>query len=339
MALINDFGLETPERKLTLLLLSIPDSQKNTKIDILHLNKIIKYYEEETAKNEVIFSNFNLGAVSYEIEENIKFLEDYDLIEKDEKGFYTLTNIGEEAVRELLASNLDVDLKKLIESKEKLNDLSFDELLFYMYMKFPETIVNSTQFKKLELMSKNLIKKLFIKNKIDVGTANNWLFSSYNNISLKIKEKPIKGIGVDYDINELDSIIKESNYKELILFIENVFKQLELSPYRYNIDDNKDYQSDFIIWVNDLNHRIENPILVDIKLNAFKIGANKILNNFANILNNSNTKTGIILNFSKENNDLVLSVQKNPYVLFLDGKKFLYALKQKALANLIRELT
>ena len=55
-----------------------------------------------------------------------------------------------------------------------LNDLTFDELLYYMYMRFPDTQENSTQIIRLKKMSKGLIRRLLEKNKIDITTALKW---------------------------------------------------------------------------------------------------------------------------------------------------------------------
>jgi hypothetical protein len=76
MSLIEDYGLFEPERKLILLALSVPDERNVTATDILHLNKILKLYQETTKSEEIEFSNYNLGAVSFDVQEDLDNLEE-----------------------------------------------------------------------------------------------------------------------------------------------------------------------------------------------------------------------------------------------------------------------
>jgi predicted transcriptional regulator len=177
MSLISKFGLSLPARKLILLTLSIPDNEGKTATDIVHINKILKYYSQLSESSDIKFSNFNLGAVSFEVEENVEILQEYGFIKQIQKDKYKLTSKGEEVVKEL-SNNTDITmLEKLNYSKKLLNDLSFDELLYFMYMKFPDTQENSTQITRLKKMNKGLIRRLFEKKKIDDYTAQTWINS------------------------------------------------------------------------------------------------------------------------------------------------------------------
>jgi hypothetical protein len=174
MSTISSYGLELPARKLILLTLCIPDSNGNKATDILHINKILKFYNYISESNEIKFSNFNLGAVSFEVEENIEILQEYGFLKQIQKDTYILSPKGEEVSRELLSLTQSKIIKDLTFSKNLLNDMTFDELLYYMYMKFPDTQENSTQIIRLKKMNKGLIRRLFEKNKIDETTAKLW---------------------------------------------------------------------------------------------------------------------------------------------------------------------
>ena len=86
-----------------------------------------------------------------------------------------MTQGGETLAREL-PSQFDEDtLRKLKYSKDLLNDLSDKELLFFMYMTFEETQVNSVEFKNLLRNKERLVKNLFQKGRINSTTAAQWL--------------------------------------------------------------------------------------------------------------------------------------------------------------------
>lgn len=174
MSIVSRFGLNLPERKLILLTLIDKDNEGEKGVDILHMNKIIKHHQENMSKNEVEFSNYNLGAVSYEVEETIQILEENDLIYSKNNKYY-LTSLGEEAIKILIEKTSKEELNSMRESKILLNDLGFNELLFYMYYKFPDTQEYSTQIKRLKIMKKGIINKLIKKEKIDLRTADSWL--------------------------------------------------------------------------------------------------------------------------------------------------------------------
>ena len=68
MTLVEDYGLDSPPRKLLLLyLLMIAIFRKQWTSCIF--KKVIRFFEHSAKKSEVDFSNFKLGGVSYELEE------------------------------------------------------------------------------------------------------------------------------------------------------------------------------------------------------------------------------------------------------------------------------
>ena len=175
MSLIEDFGLVTPSRKLPLLALSIFDENNKKEMDILHINKVIRHYQYLTNKEEVEFTNYNLGAVSYEIEENMEILEESGLLRNVKNKIYKLTYLGEKAAEELKNEMSAKDIQKLEYSKQILNDLPYNELLFYMYKLLPETQKNSTQYHILKKSKRKIINSLLSKGKISEKMASKWL--------------------------------------------------------------------------------------------------------------------------------------------------------------------
>ena len=174
MTLIEDYGLDSPPRKLLLLALSITDHNKNKAMDKLRIQKVIRFFEYLSGRKDIDFSNFKLGGVSYELEENRENLLEYELIEQT-NTLFTLTTVGNSAVEELCKTITTDDYNRLVFAKQQLNDLEDDELLFFMYMTIPETQKHSTEFQRLERKKEFLVKSLVSKRKIDVTTAAIWL--------------------------------------------------------------------------------------------------------------------------------------------------------------------
>jgi hypothetical protein len=174
MTLIEDYGLNSPARSLLLIVLSIKDQNQETDMDKLHIQKVIRYFEYLRGKKEIDFSNFKLGGVSYELEENRETLLEYELIDQTNHCF-TLSEDGKAAAQDLAKNLKPEESEKLIYAKKLLNDLPDDELLYFMYKTIPETQKHSTEFQRLEKKKEALVKSLFSKRKIDACTAINWL--------------------------------------------------------------------------------------------------------------------------------------------------------------------
>jgi len=64
MTLVEDYGLDSPPRTLLLLVLSINDCNNRKAMDILHIQKVIRLFEQLRRRKENDFSNFKLGGVS-----------------------------------------------------------------------------------------------------------------------------------------------------------------------------------------------------------------------------------------------------------------------------------
>ena len=176
MSEILDYGLDSPARALLVLILSIEDRTKQKAMNKLHFQKAIYYFENLKQEKKVFFSNFKLGGVSFELMENMETLEESGLVTKSGTK-YVLTVDGERLAKELVSDYTKTDpdtLRKLEFAKFLLNDLTDKELLFFMYMTFPETQVNSIEFKNLIKDKKIYTEKLFQKNRINATTAAEW---------------------------------------------------------------------------------------------------------------------------------------------------------------------
>lgn len=177
MPLVTDYGLENPSRRLSLLLLSLPDSKGTKEMDGIHLHKIVRYYEYLAQKSDIEFSNYKLGAVSYELVENLEVLEETGLVDENQ-GRLSLSHEGEKATKELWETTRKEDIQKLGFAKKQLNDLSGDELMFFMYNLLPESRQNSTEWGRLERKKSELVKALFRKGKISSLVASEWIGKS-----------------------------------------------------------------------------------------------------------------------------------------------------------------
>lgn len=173
--MIADYGLDAAARKLPLLALSLPDAKGTKEMDGIHLQKIIRYYEYLTQRFDIEFSNYKLGAVSYEMVENLDLLEETGLVEETDRGKLVLSAEGEEASKQLQAGVERNDIGKLQFAKKQLNDLPNDELLFFMYNLLPNTRENSTEWERLSKRKLDLVKALYRKGRISSATASKWL--------------------------------------------------------------------------------------------------------------------------------------------------------------------
>ena len=146
-------------------------------MDIIHMQKVVRYFEYLRDTKELDYSNFKFGAVSYELQQNLNELFESGLVdETDDK--YVLTTEGKEIAEKMLK---DFDVKerqKLLFAKQQLNDLSTDELMYFMYKLIPSTQKNSTEFARLEKKKSVLVRSLFLKGRINATTAAKWLETS-----------------------------------------------------------------------------------------------------------------------------------------------------------------
>jgi hypothetical protein len=174
MSAITDYGLETPSRAFLVLALCLDDRKGRKSADILHIQKIIRYFEYLRQKREIDYSNFKLGQVSYELEESLRTLQESGLVTNVGTNFQ-LTDDGRMAAEELKPVTSADDLRKLAFAKQQLNDLSRDELLFFMYKLIPESQVNSTEAPRLMNRSRELVEALYRKEVISAAMAAKWL--------------------------------------------------------------------------------------------------------------------------------------------------------------------
>lgn len=178
MSAILDYGLDSSARALLILVLSLKDREQKKEMGKLQIQKTVKYFEYLREDETIDFSNFKYGGVSYELQENLETLEECGLIDNvgtARNPKYVLSEEGENAAKELLATYDDEKLRKLKFAKLQLNDLGFEETLFFMYMVVPETQKHSVEFPRLNKKRDTLVRKLFLKGRINSSTAAKWL--------------------------------------------------------------------------------------------------------------------------------------------------------------------
>ena len=178
MSIILDYGLDSRARALLVLALSMEDRTQRKEMDKLHIQKTIKYLEHLQQESRIDFSDFKYGGVSYELQENLETLEECDLIVNvgtARNPKYLLTEEGENAAKELLATRDKEELRQLKFAKLQLNDLGYEETLFFMYMLIPETQKHSVEFARLYEKSDTLVPRLYLKGRINSTTAAKWL--------------------------------------------------------------------------------------------------------------------------------------------------------------------
>ena len=173
MSYLEDYGLTSPSRKYSLLVLALKDHKNCKEIDIIHIQKIIRYFEYLKRTSEIKYSYFKYGVVSHELAENLNTLQESGLIDKDHDT-YSLTEEGQEIAEKMLNSLEKGELEKLTFAKQQLNDLTVDELMYFMYRLIPESVVNSIEY-QLEKKKVTLVQSLFLKGRINSGTAAKWL--------------------------------------------------------------------------------------------------------------------------------------------------------------------
>jgi hypothetical protein len=175
MSLIEDYGLEQPARAYLILALAVEDKKRQKAMDTLHAQKVVRYYEFLGQKKDVDFSNFKLGGVSYELQESLTTLIECGFIINSDGKHFELSDEGKKAAEELQSRFGAEDLRKLTFSKQQLNDLSNDEVMFFMYKLLPETQANSTEVNRLFKRNRELTESLFKKGRISAAMAASWL--------------------------------------------------------------------------------------------------------------------------------------------------------------------
>ena len=175
MSIITDYGLELPARAYLILALAIEDKKGRKAMDILHVQKVVRYFEYLRQKMDVDFSNFNLGGVSYELQESLETLMESGFVTSSDSTHFELSEEGRKAAAELHSRYAADDLRKLAFSKQQLNDLTNDEVMFFMYKLLPDTQINSTEVNRLFKRSKEFTQSLFKKGRISAAMAAGWL--------------------------------------------------------------------------------------------------------------------------------------------------------------------
>lgn len=176
MSYTEDYGLDSFTRSRLLVLLHLEDSSGERAIDILRINKELRFFQHLTKKAHIDFSHFNLGDVSDEIRETVDDFMESGLVEQDNRGKYVLTEEGENAEHEIQQTGITPEEKRMLKfSKDILNDLSDDEVLGFMYFLLPETAEHSRVINRINKNKEKIVQSLYEKGKISAKTAADWI--------------------------------------------------------------------------------------------------------------------------------------------------------------------
>jgi len=170
----DDYGLGTPARSLPLLLFIVCDVDNRIPLNKLQVNKIICHFERLTLGNDIEFRPFKLGFVSQELSESLDQMLEYGLFDMDERGNYFLTEEGKEAATEIKGEYKKHQIDAMEEAC-RLRVLSTDEMLFFMYSKYPESRKNSTEYYRLVKKGAILVQGIYDKGIIPASVALSWV--------------------------------------------------------------------------------------------------------------------------------------------------------------------
>lgn len=174
MSYILDYNLDEPSRLWSLLALSVNDKKQHKAMDIMHVQKVIRYFEYLRETQELEYSNYKYGAVSDELKENLDTLVECGLVElKDDK--YLLTEEGASIVQDIVRTFDSKDFQLLVFAKNQLNDLPLDELMYFLYKLIPSTQKNSAEYQRLEKKRDQIVRSLLLKGRINSNMAAKWL--------------------------------------------------------------------------------------------------------------------------------------------------------------------
>ena len=187
MGLIEDYGLDSRSKALLLLLFHV-SGKGDTRLNKIQINKMIRYFQLLSKKNEISFSQYNLGDVSFEIQEGIDELLDIGILEEDRSKLF-LSEEGKKASEELSKKSNKKDIELLSKSYNTLNGLSDEEIMFFMYNEIPESRINSKVYGDLMKRGVRLVQNLYNKGKISASTALSWV-SEEDRDKLELEVRP-----------------------------------------------------------------------------------------------------------------------------------------------------
>lgn len=172
---IEEYGLDSPSKMLPLILFEVADGSKRVQLSRLQINKMIRYFEYLSKSQDISFSHYKLGDVSYELSENLEVLVDYGLLDKTEHERYFLSDEGKEAGNELVHTVSKQNFGDMEKAYSTLKDLTDDELMLFMYKTIPETQEKSIVINKLIRDEVSLVQSIYNKGKISAAIALAWV--------------------------------------------------------------------------------------------------------------------------------------------------------------------
>jgi hypothetical protein len=141
-------------------------------------------------KNDADFKSDYMGPYSDEANEALNVLIVYNIASFNEK-LIKLTNFGELVFKIIREKFSDDELKIVTDFKKLLNDMTYLELLGFIYFTYPEYIDESLVYEKVLPKRKEIGLNLLLKNKISRAKAAEISGISVENIIGILKSKGV----------------------------------------------------------------------------------------------------------------------------------------------------
>lgn len=155
----------------TALLLAGLQNQKPIPGNLWFQKELFEVAQEVPSLSEYFDFEAHLqGPFSETVNNIVEDLQYMGLVDKDRHGI-KLTRRGSELYNEIRDGSNDRYLEILRNKKDKLNDLTKDEVLVYVYYRHPDMTTQSLEKEDIEEKREIIAKRLYDKGKVDLETA------------------------------------------------------------------------------------------------------------------------------------------------------------------------
>ena len=172
-------------QKLIILLANTNDEPIKGNVKLQKMMFLLSDRLEEI-KEQSSYDADNYGPYSEIITNEVEYLEDVGVLARNNNEI-ELTKEGKKIAKNLNYQEKTIEL--LNEYKEFLNDMTDDELLTYIYCAYPNMVIKSVEYQRLQPHMESHILSLIKKEKISLERAAELLDKSYKYILEKIKDK------------------------------------------------------------------------------------------------------------------------------------------------------
>jgi len=161
--------LNNAEKIFVLLLRS--DNSKEIPGNLWLQKEVFVISQKIESLNEYLdFGPHLQGPFSETVNNIAENLEYHGIVERDRRGL-TLTDHGKDVADYIAEGSSDEILELISDVKKRLNDLSKDELLVYIYYTYPDMTTKSLEKSNLEKVRESAAKSLYTRDKVDLDKA------------------------------------------------------------------------------------------------------------------------------------------------------------------------